>query len=124
VGTARWEDVSPPLDTAPPARFGHSMHPLEDPDRRELKTLFVFGGASTRGDGEMNDVWALDIDPSDGTLSWRSIRPDNAWPYPSPRVHHAAFFERARGRIVVYGGAQDGNELGDLWELRIAEEDL
>ena len=85
-GTA-WRELSPALQQAPRARFGHSM--VYDPRRQRVVLL---GGR--QGAFVFNDVWEWD-----GT-AWNEVASST----PPPTVNHsAAMYDEARAQIVVFG---------------------
>jgi hypothetical protein len=56
-----------------------------------------------------------------GTFRWEMVSPATGAgdDHISPRMHHAANWDRDGQRLLVYGGEQNGDALSDLWELRI-----
>jgi hypothetical protein len=82
-----------------------------DPSR---KSVLTFGGFSVLGRQRygppMGELWEL---TADGV--WR--RPSTDGPQPGARHHHAAGFDSARGRFVVYGGIDASDTwVRDVWE--------
>lgn len=83
--------------------------------------LWLFGG-NTSPDGAFYapqaDLWSFD--PEDG--QWQSHGSDGA---PAPRLFHSVFYDAARDRLVVHGGADESafsNEAlyrRDLWALSL-----
>jgi N-acetylneuraminic acid mutarotase len=97
-----WMDLDPggPL---PPARWGHSM--VYCPD---TKSMLLFGGMTE--DGSTNDLWSYD--PASNT--WTEFEP--AGPLPSPRSDQATAYDIAAGRLILFGGWDDNDQiLGDTW---------
>jgi len=99
---------SPPDGTVPGGRVGHS---LTYDDKRDRVTLFA-------GSGGYADLW--EWDPVTATWANRTPSPlPAAWP--SQRGQHAATYDPARDRMVVFGGyAGSGIYLGDVWEWNAA----
>ena len=95
-----WEQVQPPGDV-PDARYDHSMVENDDDGK-----AYIFGGADASGVG-LNDIWAFNKDTSD----WEKVEP-NGYP-PSPRQGHGAAY--CDGKIYVFGGHKDGDDLTTLW---------
>jgi hypothetical protein len=97
---------------APPAaRDGHSA--IYDPVRDRL---IIFGGHDET-EALFNDTWALSLS---GTPTWEQLAPSGAPPL--PRFTHAAAYDAARDRIVVFGGYGGAFPfyLDDTWELSLA----
>ena len=87
-------------------RHGHAM--VYDEARHQL---LLFGGPGAEGtspSGDRSSTWEWD------GATWTQ----KATSGPSPRVHQTMAFDRARGRVVLYGGfnASAQQELGDIWE--------
>ena len=101
LGTApTWTGVTP-TGTPPQVREGHSA--IYDPIRDRM---VVFGGS---GLSSVNDAWSLSLA---GGLAWTLLSP--AGTTPTARCLHAAVYDPARDRMVVFGGYPDSN---DGWEL-------
>ncbi len=88
------------------ARRGHTA--VLDPVRQRV---LVFGGENA---GLHADVWALALT---GTPAWTRLAV--AGTPPSPRSRHAAAYDAARDRMLVFGG-DDGNRRNDVWALALA----
>lgn len=91
----------------PPARFASAM--AFDPLRQRL---VLFGGATMRGLYGFyvgrNDTWEWD-----GT-TWAKKTPATS---PPPRAQHALAFDPNRGKVLLFGGTEDGVPYrDDLWE--------
>ena len=71
--------------------------------------VILFGGREGvgRGGASRGDTWEWD-----GKV-WKELRSDDG---PSGRDHHAMVYDRARGRIVVFGGWDGEGVVGDTWE--------
>jgi hypothetical protein len=113
-GSGAWSPLAA-AGTPPSPREGHTA--VYDPvgDR-----MIVFGGY----DGaSRNDVWALSLS---GTPAWSALATAGA--PPSPRAGHAAVYDPAGHRMVVFGGhdgsfqgPQDPSLLNDAWALSLGE---
>lgn len=104
AGDGAWEEWVP-AGGPPSPREQHSA--VTDPgDRR----VIVFGG----NDGAYrNDCWELALDePRRWTLLAATGTP------PSPRASHAAVYDAARDRMILYGGT-NGSSLADTWVLSL-----
>lgn len=82
-----------------------------DPER---KSVLVFGGFSVLGQHRygppMGELWELTAEGA-----WRPHH--GGGPEPGPRHHHAAAFDSARGRLVLYGGIDATDSwVRDVWE--------
>ena len=100
-----WTQLTP-AGTPPTPRLSHTAIYDSTRDR-----MVVIGG----WDGfERNDVWALSLA---GTPTWAQLAP--AGTPPSGRELHTAIHDRARDRIVVFGGF-DGSLHNDVWALSLA----
>lgn len=74
--------------------------------------LVLFGGMLLRPSDSLlgNDTWALVGDV------WRFL-PNHGSAVPEPRLDHAAAYDSARRRMVVYGGSLSETEVsGETWE--------
>jgi len=91
-----WTGATPPM--SPGARVYHAM--VSELGGRVL----LFGG----GD---NETWEWDGSGWTQTAAATS---------PSPRSSHAMAYDAARGRAVLFGGA-DTADLGDTWEFRYVD---
>lgn len=101
----------------PPRRHGASMTYTKDRPEDGAE-IFLYGGGTGPG-AELSDGWMLQPDP------WRwteiAIAEDARHPRPAPRRFHAAAWDRARRRLLVFGGLNETKPRNDLWEVRIAE---
>jgi hypothetical protein len=131
------------LTTAPPTWTQLSFGPMPLPGNRHghsavyipagasgpgsAPKMWVFGGYSF-GTGFMQDVWELDL--TSGSESWTQLAPGGST-LPSPRGYHAAVWDTAQSRMIVYGGSNTlpliwgfpGGPLtlfNDVWELDLA----
>jgi Galactose oxidase, central domain len=91
----------------PPARYNHTM--TYDPLTQKL---VVFGGRA--GSGTLGDTWVCD-------LKQQVWHPVTATPSPAPRFGHAAAYDPAQRRVLVFGG-QAGGFFNDTWVFDPAAE--
>ncbi|MPZ13539.1 MAG: hypothetical protein GEU73_03805 [Chloroflexi bacterium] len=107
----RWTQLSPRADGAslesssPASREEHTA--VWDPRREQM---LVFGGA--RDSRTLDDLWSFR--PHSGT--WTRLQPEG--PTPPDRFRHAAVWDPAGDRMLVFGGYGDGvpgRYLNDLW---------
>src|SRR6185436_7514834 len=66
----------------------------------------LFGGSTAQGI-RLNDTWEWD------GATWTQRMPQSI---PPARRSHAAAYDAARGRVVVFGGNGSGGALADTWE--------
>jgi Galactose oxidase, central domain len=104
-GPPAWTQLSP-AGPAPSARYGQSA--VYDPRRDRI---VVFGGFDGRA--RLNDAWSLSLQ---GRPHWRPLNP--AGPLPTPRLEHAAIYDPAGDRMVVFSGLADG-DVSDTWSLSL-----
>ena len=104
----------------PPQRDGASA--IYDPVRDRL---LMFGGRTDTLDasGEsqfvyLNDVWALSLS---GTPTWSRI--EITGDAPRGRCDHAAIYDAARDRMVIYGGGNPYDS-SDVWALMLGEDPM
>jgi galactose oxidase-like protein/Kelch motif protein len=104
-GTPAWTQIAA-AGTPPSARFAHTAIYDDANDR-----LIVFGGY----DGAfLGDTWALTLsDPP----TWSQLLP--AGPGPVGRDAMTALLDPVRRRLVLFGGWDGANFLGDLWTLNL-----
>jgi hypothetical protein len=100
-----WTPLSPAAP-APSARYDQSA--VYDPARDRI---LVFGGFD--GEKRLNDVWSLSLR---GRPRWRALNP--AGPLPTPRLEHAAIYDPAGDRMVIFSGLADGY-VSDTWSLSL-----
>lgn len=99
-----------PLGGGPSARHEHTA--IYDPVRERM---IVFGGQT--GDGAApasSEVWALSLA---GTPAWTKLNP--AGPGPPARWGHAAAYDAARDRMLVFGGGAGTSLYADTWALSL-----
>jgi hypothetical protein len=75
--------------------------------------LLVFGGYDG---GYCNDVWAVDL--AAPTPAWWGMTP--SLNPPSRRDGHAAVYDAAGDRMIVFGGWDGARYLADIWQLALA----
>lgn len=97
----QWTDVS--AANAPSANDGHQM--IYDSVRERV---VLFGGTDYDTYTDRGETWEWD------GAGWSNA---TALAGPNPRRDHAMAFDRARRRVVLFGGRDDDGERADLWEL-------
>jgi hypothetical protein len=98
----RWSQV-PKAAAWPPARRGHS---LAYDEARRVVVLFSGSNLYSPGPAQVADTWEWD-----GAV-WSQRSPAAS---PPGRYNHRLAYDRARRRIVLYGG-RNAARLNDLWE--------
>jgi len=98
---AAWKQLAPA--NSPPTKWATRM--VYDSARERM---VLFAGQSNYCCTRTADTWEWD-----GT-NWASISTTGAIP---ARAHHAMGYDPIRGRVIVYGGIENGgsNPLGDAW---------
>lgn len=104
-GVPAW-DVLTPGGPGPSGRFGHTA--VYDPLRDRM---LVFGGSD--GAANLDDVWELPL----ATNQWNPIDPGSSTP--GVRQRHAAIYDPARDRMLIFGGS-DGTFRHDTWSLELS----
>ena len=98
-----WRQIKTKYSHPPERRHAAGVY---DPARN---CFIIFGGFGD--EGYLNDVWALDLT----TDIWVNLTPG-----PQPRLDHQAVYDRASGRLLLYGGdARLHAKFHDVWELQI-----
>ncbi len=99
-----WAQVTPPAgEPSPSPRVGHAM--AYDPGRRRV---VLFGGGTGSSD---TSTWEWD------GATWHEFIAGEGTTSPSTRGGHAMAFDPARGRVVLFGGNDAGqNSRADTWE--------
>jgi hypothetical protein len=105
IGPSQWQNITP-TGIKPLARGDASA--IYDPvgDR-----LIVFGGVS--GPGVFGDVWALSLSEP---VHWTELTPGGG---PSPRAVAAAIYDPIGRRMLIFGGANGGTTMTDVWALSL-----
>lgn len=100
--TFEWTLLSP-AGSLPAGRSYHcAVYDTKD------ETLIVFGGHS--GSFDLNDTWAYDS----ATGVWTDLNPSGELPI--PRDSHAMAYDESTGRVILFGGLDDGGyPLDDTW---------
>ena len=107
-GTMTWSELTP-SGTPPAARYGHTA--VYDPVRRRM---IVFGGRNSST--AFRDVFSLDLA---GPPAWSPIV--TTGPAPTPRYQHAAAFDEANDRMIVFGGGGTSKVASDTtWALEFS----
>ncbi len=83
---------------------------------RARHRMIVHGGRSFRYQYGLHDTWAFDL--ASGT--WSEL--DIGGPTPGDRWGHAAVYDEARDRMVIYGGSSQVEEFGDVWAFDLNDE--
>jgi hypothetical protein len=114
AGGAFWAPIVT-LGAAPGPRTAAAL--IVDPVRHRL---LLFGGLVGPGPGGANavssDLWQL---PLDGPPAWSPV-PFSGTP-PSARLGHAAVYDPARDRMIVFGGDTGGQSASaDAWALTLS----
>ena len=103
-GHEHWRSIMP-VGVGPGPRYGASA--TLDPVRRQM---IVFGGY----DGHyLDDAWGLSLDRAP---KWTRI---DSSPHPGKTDFHTMAYDPNRDRFMLFGG-NNGQMLGDLWELTFA----
>jgi hypothetical protein len=109
LATRRWTDIT---QAAAPYREDHTA--VYDPKRQRM---VVFGGRDEEG-RPTDDTWALTLDrssPEHG--AWRRLLTGES--VPSARSEHAAAYDPARHRLLIFGGrlTHKRRYTHDVWAL-------
>jgi N-acetylneuraminic acid mutarotase len=99
--TNTWANLNP-AGEVPSARSGHSM--VYDPASGKM---ILFGGRNE--DAGVNDTWAYD--PSANT--WTNLNPSGT--VPSGRYYSAMVYDRAQGKVILFGGRNEDAGVNDTW---------
>src|SRR5262245_5935623 len=107
-GTPSWTALTV-VGMQPNAPFGRqSQSAIYDPVRDRM---IVFGGL---GVNFWNDVWAFSL----ATHTWTQLMPSGL--PPAARQGHTAIYDPIRDRMIVFGGAIQGNtDKNDVWALSL-----
>jgi hypothetical protein len=108
TGTPTWTQLSP-TGTGPSARQSSSAV-----YNSTTNTLTVFGGDA--GHAPFGDIWVLsNANGTGGTPAWTRITASNNGP--SARSGHVGVYDSQNNLMMVYGGDNGTNLLGDSWVL-------
>jgi len=105
--TGDWTEMMP-TGVAPEARADHAA--IYDPDGNRM---IVFGGRGIAG--PLNDVWVLGLGSSP---QWIQMHPGGT--APDARSAHTAVLDRARHRVVIFGGRTSSGAVDDSWFLDLS----
>src|SRR6185503_6658583 len=115
IGTPAWQPLAP-AGVAPEARSGAAG--AYDPSTNRL---IVFGGRRA-DDVVFGDAFVLThANGLGGTPEWSEVPTEDV--LPAPRWGHAAVYDSASGRLLVFGGTGPGYESGhnyvanDAWVM-------
>lgn len=112
-----WTNLST-LGTPPPVRRGQSVVYNTVTNR-----LIVFGGDPIGcGVSKYNDAWVLtnaNANGGSGSPTWAALSPLGT--PPSARSDHAAVYDQAHNRMIVFGGFGPAGNLSDVWVLSNAD---
>lgn len=100
-----WTQLTP-TGTPPTARWGHSAVYDAANDR-----MLVFGGSTTPAS---NQLWSLSLA---GTPAWSLLSPGGT--PPPARFGHAAEYDAANQRMLLFGGYDNTNYWNDAWQLSL-----
>jgi len=113
TGDGRWVKHDPAAPHPPGRREPTLVYQhLDGPE--PVERLILFGGYNATFD--FNDVWAFDLRP--GQEGWTQLSPCGT--KPGQRDGHAAVYDAAHQRMIVYGGWDRRPTLrtiGDTWAL-------
>jgi N-acetylneuraminic acid mutarotase len=98
-----WTQLSPGGEI-PTARAYHAM--VYDPGTSKV---IMFGGWDDFASTDLNETWAYDAQAN----TWTKLAP--AGDIPSARDSHEMVLDGGSGRILLFGGYDDVNNLGDTW---------
>jgi hypothetical protein len=111
--TSTWRELT---DSDAPRRESHSA--VYD---ARGKRMIVFGGFD-RGDLDLYDVWAMDLDPASPTFEkWQNLTVAEGRPF--GRIDHAAAYDPGKNRLIFYGGWTKARQglFGDTWAFYLPE---
>lgn len=96
----------------PPARLGHASVCVGEGHGQ----VVIYGGSAGGGMLVPEDMYLLDADDLEGP-GWAVVRVEG--PTPGARYGHAMAFSESQMELVVFGGHNGHEALGDLWTLNI-----
>lgn len=103
-----WVELDP-SGTAPTPRANAAA--IYDPLGHRL---IVFGGLISGGD--LNDVWALDLEAN----AWTELTPSSG-PAPRTRWSHNAVYDSGNHQMLVWSGRHRGDFFNDVWAFDLNE---
>jgi RHS repeat-associated protein len=104
-GSPFWQQLSPSGAPPAPRRFSQALYD------RATNRLVVFGGEVSVS-SRVNDVWVLtNANGLSGTPAWIQLSPGGV--VPSPRAFHYANLDSTANRLMVFGGGDVVNGVGD-----------
>jgi len=112
AGTPTWTLVG--SGTPPGSRFGHCAI-LDSTYHR----MIVHGGTTGAVGGDYDDVFQVDL----GSYTWSPL-PLNTVSFPFARHGHAAIYDPANQRMLMYGGNDDIGSVEEVWELTLPDPTL
>ena len=98
IASRTWTNLQP--SGSPSVRAGHCM--VYDPATRRV---IMFGGSGMGS--TLNDTWAYDP----AANSWTNLRPSGE--LPSPRDSGSMVYDKAAGKMILFGGLGDGYTYDD-----------
>ncbi|MFN0149781.1 MAG: kelch repeat-containing protein [bacterium] len=109
VGESVWSELVP-SGGSPPAWYGHGA--LYDP---VAERMVITCGQDAFG--RHNFTWALSLAEH---LVWSEV--DGTFPRPTYRDLSTATYDPLRGRMILFGGLDDGGARNDTWSLSLSGE--
>jgi hypothetical protein len=103
AAASQWVQLTPSAGAMPAPRE-HAASIYDPVGHR----MIVVGGTTAAGD--VNDVWAFDLDRH----TWTEITPPSG-PAPAGRFTHNAVYDHAGRRMLVWSGQASGAFLNDVW---------
>jgi len=98
--TDRWAQIAPELSG--PSGRADVVAVWDDHDHKML----IMGGANVTTDTILDDIWGFD--PSCGTWAQKKTSP-------GPRVHHTAVWDGKHLEMIVFGGQNEYDYVGETW---------
>lgn len=108
LATGAWRQITT-TGTAPAARLFHTI--AIDSAKRQLY-VFAGGDANAFTGPFLSDLWSLDL----GTGAWQMLSASGG---PAGRINPSSTFDAAAGRLLVFGGHDDGavGNNNDTWSF-------
>lgn len=104
TGTPSWSALTPSGPAPTPVASPSAVY---DPIRDRM---VVFGGLD--GQNPVANCWALSLS---GPVTWTALAPEGASNPALRRWAHAAAYDAAHDRMLIFGGVQQGLRLNDTW---------